>query len=187
VERALAEQIRQRPPPLPSGPFDVVVVDPPWPYPEGMLPYPSIDLDQVAEIPIPQLLAENAVVWLWTTNRFMYQALRIAIECWQLEQQNILTWDKQRPGTGHWLRGETEHCLLLRRGNPTFLQENHTTILRARAREHSRKPDEFYTLVEETCPGAKVELFSRQQRAGWHAHGAETDLYPAEMPDATKP
>jgi len=158
----------------------VLVVDPPWPYAAGMLPYPPMSLEQIAALPIGELLADDAIVWLWTTNAFLYDAQRIAREDWQLEQRNVLTWDKQRPGTGHWLRGETEHCLLLTRGNPVFVQNNTTTILRARSREHSRKPDEFYRLVEQTCPGAKAELFARQQRPGWHTHGAETNLFPAQ-------
>lgn len=178
---ALAKQIAEQPPPLPQGRVAVLVVDPPWPYAAGMLPYPPMSMPEIAEIPIGELLADEAIVWLWTTNAFLYDAQRIARDDWQLEQRNILTWDKQRPGTGHWLRGETEHCLLLTRGKPVFVQNNTTTILRVRSREHSRKPDEFYRLVEETCPGTKAELFARQQRPGWHTHGAETTLFPAEQ------
>lgn len=177
---ALAKQIEQQPPPLPKGRVAVLVADPPWPYAAGMLPYPPMSLEQIAAMPIGDLLTDDAIVWLWTTNAFMFEAQRIAREDWQLTQRNILTWDKQRPGTGHWLRGETEHCLLLTRGNPVFVQNNYTTIIRARSREHSRKPEEFYRLVEATCPGSKAELFARQHRAGWQAHGAETDLFPAQ-------
>jgi len=54
--------------------------------------------------------------------------------------------------TGEWLRGQTEHCMLAVRGKPVFLHGNHTTVLEAMRREHSRKPEEFYALVEATCP-----------------------------------
>jgi N6-adenosine-specific RNA methylase IME4/ParB-like chromosome segregation protein Spo0J len=178
--RALANEIERNPPPLPQGRVAVLVVDPPWPYEGSMLPYPPMGEEKIAAIPVGELLADDAIVWLWTTNAFLYEAQRIAREVWQLTERNILTWDKQRPGTGHWLRGETEHCLLLTRGKPVFVQNNYTTILRARSREHSRKPDEFYDLVEATCPGSKAELFARQQRPGWQAHGAETDLFAAQ-------
>jgi len=69
-----------------------------------------------------------------------------------------------RKGTGEWLRGQTEHCLLAARGKPVFIHGSYTTVLRASRREHSRKPDEFYTLVEDTCPGSRLELFARQAR-----------------------
>jgi N6-adenosine-specific RNA methylase IME4/ParB-like chromosome segregation protein Spo0J len=178
--RALAKEIEQNPPPLPQGRAAVLLVDPPWPYEGGMLPYPPMSVVEIGGLPICDLLAKDGIVWLWTTNAFLFEAQRIAREEWQLTERNILTWDKQRPGTGHWLRGETEHCLLLTRGKPVFVQNNYTTILRARSREHSRKPEEFYRLVEETCPGSKAELFARQQRPGWQAHGAETNLFPAQ-------
>lgn len=178
--RALANEIEANPPRLPQGRVAVLVLDPPWPYAAAMLPYPPMSLAEIAALPIGELLADDAIVWLWTTNAFLYDAQRIAREDWQLIERNVLTWDKQRPGTGHWLRGETEHCLLLSRGKPVFVQNNNTTILHVRSREHSRKPDEFYRLVEETCPGTKAELFARQQRPGWQAHGAETNLFPAQ-------
>jgi N6-adenosine-specific RNA methylase IME4 len=80
-------------------------------------------------------------------------------------------------GTGEWLRGQTEHCLLAIRGKPVFLHGSHSTVIEAARREHSRKPEEFYTLVEETCPGSKVEIFSQQERAGWQAFGDQADLF----------
>jgi N6-adenosine-specific RNA methylase IME4 len=60
--------------------------------------------------------------------------------------------------TGEWLRGRTEHCLLAPRGKPVFLHGRHSTVLHAARREHSRKPEEFYGMVEATCPGSKLEL-----------------------------
>jgi hypothetical protein len=63
-------------------------------------------------------------------------------------------------GTGDWLRGKTEHCILAVRGQPTVTLTNQTTLLDGPVREHSRKPEEFYALVEALCPGSKVELFA---------------------------
>ena len=73
---------------------------------------------------------------------------------------------------------QTEHCLLLTRGKPIFDPEDATTLIRERAREHSRKPEAFYALVERTCPGAKLELFARERRPGWEPWGAEVDYFP---------
>jgi hypothetical protein len=89
-----------------------------------------------------------------------------------------------RKGTGEWLRGQTEHCLLAARGKPVFIHGSYTTVLRASRREHSRKPDEFYTLVEDTCPGSRLELFARQARAGWQAFGDQTALFSGHHPAA---
>jgi N6-adenosine-specific RNA methylase IME4 len=87
-------------------------------------------------------------------------------------------------GTGEWLRGQTEHCLLAARGKPVFIHGSYTTVLNAARREHSRKPDEFYTLVEATSPGNRLELFARQARAGWHAFGDQTALFSGHHPAA---
>jgi N6-adenosine-specific RNA methylase IME4 len=83
-------------------------------------------------------------------------------------------------GTGEWLRDQTEHCILAARGKPVFLYGKFTTLLEAKRREHSRKPDEFYSLVEATSPGSKVELFGRQQRTGWHVYGNDVDRFKSE-------
>jgi len=58
-----------------------------------------------------------------------------------------------------------------------FLHGKHTTVLEAARREHSRKPEEFYALVEATCPGSRVELFSRQEREGWRVFGDQVEFY----------
>jgi N6-adenosine-specific RNA methylase IME4 len=120
---------------------------------------------------------EDAILWLWTTNAHLRVAFDV-VKSWGFEYKTLLTWVKDRMGTGEWLRGQTEHCLLATRGKPVFIHGNHTTVLKALRREHSRKPEEFYILVEATCPGSKVELFARQARAGWQAFGNQTDLFP---------
>jgi len=70
------------------------------------------------------------------------------VTAWGFEYKTLLTWMKDRMGTGEWLRGQTEHCLLAARGKPVFLHGNDSTALEATRREHSRKPEEFYALVE---------------------------------------
>jgi N6-adenosine-specific RNA methylase IME4 len=99
------------------------------------------------------------------------------VEGWGFEYKTLLTWVKGKMGTGEWLRGQTEHCLLAARGKPVFLHGSHGTVLEAARREHSRKPEEFYALVEATCPGSRVELFAREARDGWRSFGDQVDLY----------
>jgi N6-adenosine-specific RNA methylase IME4/ParB-like chromosome segregation protein Spo0J len=180
---ALAERLEGQPPPLPEGRFGVIVLDPPWPE-QGELPYPTMSLGQIADLPIPDLLAEEGFVWLWTTNRFLFDAEPIGGEHWGLERRGVLTWAKDRLGTGFPLRGQTEHCLLFSRGAPVFLPGAASTLLTGPVREHSRKPEEFYALVERYCPGTKLELFARERRPGWQAWGAETERFPGSKDDA---
>jgi len=169
-----AKEWESAPPERPTGPSQVIGADPPWRYESGnSLPYPTMDIEQIKAMRVAQIADENAILWLWTTNAHLRIAFEV-IEAWGFEYKTILTWVKDRMGTGEWLRGQTEHCMLAVRGKPVFLHGNHATVLEAARREHSRKPEEFYALVEATSPGGKLELFCRQQRAGWQVFGDET-------------
>jgi N6-adenosine-specific RNA methylase IME4 len=186
--RRQAERIAAEPPPLPRGPFHVLVVDPPWPYEKrgddathrGVVPYPSMPLEQIRALPVPDLAGPDAILLLWATNTFLPDACA-AVRAWGFEHRTVLTWVKDRVGLGNWLRGQTEHCLLAVRGRPVVTLSGQTTVLHGAVREHSQKPEEFYRLVESLCPGSKVELFSRCPRPGWVAHGDQAGLFaPAE-------
>ncbi len=135
-----------------------------------------MELDGIKAMAVRDIADENAILWLWTTNAHLRIAFDV-VEAWGFEYKSILTWVKDRMGTGEWLRGQTEHCMLATRGKPVFLNGNHTTVLEAARREHSRKPEAFYVLVEETSPGRKVELFCRQRRSGWAVFGNHTDQF----------
>ncbi len=178
-----AKELDASPPDLPTGPFHVIVADPPWQYESGnSLPYPTMDIEEIKAMPVVEIADENAILWLWTTNAHLRVAFEV-VEAWGFEYRTLLTWVKDRMGTGEWLRGQTEHCMLAIRGKPVFLHGSHATVLEAARREHSRKPEEFYALVEATSPGGKVELFCRQRRAGWHAYGNEIGGFGSEELD----
>ena len=169
-----AKAIEAAPPPLPTGPFQVIVADPPWQYDSGnSLPYPTMALDAIKAMPVRDLADDSAILWLWTTNAHLPMAFQV-IDSWGFEYKTVLTWVKDRMGTGEWLRGRTEHCLLGARGKPVFLHGTDSTALEAARREHSRKPDEFYTMVERICPGSRLELFARQTRDGWLSYGDQS-------------
>ncbi|MGJ5814494.1 MT-A70 family methyltransferase [Paludibaculum fermentans] len=169
-----ARKLEVQRPELPTGPFQVVVADPPWRYESGSdLPYPTLSIEEIKGLPVRNLADENAILWLWTTNAHLRVAFEV-VESWGFEYKTLLTWVKDRMGTGEWLRGKTEHCLLGARGKPVFLHGSDTTALEATRREHSRKPAEFYALVERICPGGRIDLFSRQQREGWCTYGDQT-------------
>src|SRR5258708_5733826 len=175
-----AKQLDAAPPELPTGPFQVIVADPPWRYESGnSLPYPTMDIEEIKAMPVAEIADENAVLWLWTTNAHLRVAFDV-IDAWGFEYKTLLTWVKDRMGTGEWLRGQTEHCMLATRGKPVFLHGQHTTALQAARREHSRKPEEFYALVEATCPGNRVELLCRQHREDWEMYGNDTRRFDAK-------
>jgi len=177
-----AKDLDNGPPPLPTGPFQVIVADPPWQYDSGSsLPYPTMPIEDIRALPVREIADENAILWLWTTNAHLPVAFSV-VEAWGFEYKTLLTWAKDRMGTGEWLRGQTEHCLLAARGKPVFLHGNHGTALSAARREHSRKPEEFFALVEATCPGAKLELFSREPREGWKAFGNDLERFRGDVP-----
>lgn len=149
------------------------------------VPYPTMAIEDIKALPVESIAAEDATLWLWTTNAHLRVAFDV-VEAWGFEYKTMLTWVKDRMGTGEWLRGQTEHCLLAARGKPVFLHGQHTTALQAIRREHSRKPEEFYALVEAACPGNRVELFCRQHRQGWDVFGNDTDCFDNGDQDATQ-
>jgi N6-adenosine-specific RNA methylase IME4 len=175
-----AEAIERRALELPRGPFDVIVVDPPWRYDKrrgdpshrGSCPYPTMTVKEIAAMPIEELATKDAVLWLWITNAFLPVVWPI-VEAWGFTYKTMLTWGKSKMGTGDWLRGKTEHCLMCVRGKPTINLTNQTTLLLADTRAHSEKPNEFYAMVEALCPGSKLELFQRTPRENWIGHGNE--------------
>lgn len=179
-KQQLAMELNAKPLPQPDGPFDVIVCDPPWKYESraedithrGRLPYPDMTVEQICSLPVSTLAEPNCILWLWTTNAFMRQAFRV-LDAWGFEEKTILTWCKDRMGVGDWLRGQTEHCILAVRGKPFVTLTNQTTVLNGPLREHSRKPDEFFALVDALCHGRKLEMFARETRNGWAAWGAE--------------
>ena len=169
----------------PLGPFDVISIDPPWPYdtkydPEGQraaLPYPPMPLADIAALPIAERAAPDCVLWLWTTHLFIRHAFPL-LDRWGFPERVILTWAKSQIGLGTWMRSQTEFCIMAARGKPDIDLNNEATILYAARREHSRKPDEFYTMVESLCRGQRrADWFSREPRQGWVTIGNDTERF----------
>ena len=187
-----AEQIRAEPPPLPgNGPYRVAAIDLPWPYEKrdedpshrAARPYPTMSIAEMCALPVPSIMCWNAIIWLWTTNHHMREAFEV-LDAWGFEQKTILTWAKDKMGTGDWLRGKTEHAIMAVRGKPIVTLTNQATALFAPVRGHSVKPVEFYDLVESLCPAPRyADLFSRyRHNEKWDCHGDEApppDPWPA--------
>jgi N6-adenosine-specific RNA methylase IME4 len=142
--------------PLPAGLFGVVVMDPPWLYANATdIPYPTQPLGKLKEriAELKTQLAEDATIWIWVPNIIVPFAHEIAREL-EVPAKSMMTWVKDSPGKGFWLREDSEQCLLCIKGHPTHTLPPPTTTLHAprpHGRGHSSKPDEFFRLVEATC------------------------------------
>jgi N6-adenosine-specific RNA methylase IME4 len=189
--QTIAAEIEAGPSPLPTGPFRVIVADPPWFFQvraedashRGRVPYPTMTVEEIVALgpEVERLAHPDAILWLWTTNAHLEHAFGVC-RAWGFEPRTVLTWVKDRMGVGTWLRGRTEHCLMALRGQPVITLTNQTTALHAPSREHSRKPDEFFALVESLCPappGGRLEMFAREELDGWVPWGAEA---PSQRP-----
>ena len=175
--------IRAEPPPLPSkGPYRVIVADPPWPYElrsedpthRATHPYPQMSLEAICAVDVASLAHEDCVLWLWITNHHILRQGARILDAWGFREKTILTWGKDRFGTGDWLRGQTEHCIMAVRGNPVIELTNHSTLMFGPLRANSQKPDEFYPFIESLCPAPRYAyLFSRDERDRWDMHGDE--------------
>ena len=182
--------------------FRCIVADPPWPYrasrplgsskahrpnsyqnptnqPGAVARYALMPLEDIKALPIPA--ADNAHLYLWTTNAFMREAHEVA-DAWGFKQKTILTWVKVCQADrakvsyrmGYYFRGATEHVLFCVRGKLRLKARNlPTAFLWPRIGKHSRKPEAFYDMAETASPGPHLELFARRQRPGWTCWGNE--------------
>jgi N6-adenosine-specific RNA methylase IME4 len=177
-----AEQIKQIEAMDPAqGGYPVVVADPAWPYEarredstqRGQTPYPQMTLNEICKITIPA--ADDSILFLWVTNSHLVNgnAARVC-GAWGYQPKTLLTWVKNRMGTGDWARSQTEHVVMAVRGHPK-LKEVPSTVFEAAVGAHSEKPEEFYQLVERCTAGSKIELFARKDREGWFCHGHAVD------------
>lgn len=187
---------------LPAGHYQAIAADVPWPYKlrvndsthRNRIPYKPMTIEQIQNLPIPDLAdPDGCALWFWFTNNHAPEAMDL-IRHWGFELKTIGTWMKTtkagepRMGVGHWLRNSTEHYALCTRGKlPSFshtktLHEHpYQSVIKAERRQHSRKPEEFYQLVNDLQPDAnKLDLFTRQYRDGWTPWGDQSELFNLE-------
>ena len=143
------------------------------PYPETSLELIAVDGDRE----IVAKAADNAILWLWVPNKFLRHCFPL-LDRWGFEEKSCLVWVKDSMKTGRWLRGKHEICVMAVRGSPGITLTNQTTVLEGKAREHSRKPEEFYPFVESLCEGQRrYDRFAREQRAGWFCGGNDASRF----------
>lgn len=178
--------------------FSTVLADPPWqfqnrtgkvaPEHKRLSRYPTLSLQQIKDIPVEASVNDTAHLYLWVPNALLSEGLQV-MECWGFTYKTNLIWYKirkdggpDRRGVGFYFRNVTEMILFGVRGKnartlqPGRSQEN---IISQRKREHSRKPDEQYPLIEACSPGPFLEMFARGNRPGWYCWGNQAeDYYP---------
>jgi len=158
----------------------LILADPPWRSQNPDSPwapenhYPTMASAEIEALAVPA--AEHAVLFLWAVNCLLPVALAV-MSAWGFGYRANIVWEKESPGIGAWVRNRHELLLIGRRGSFAAPEGSATpeSTLRAPRREHSRKPDQVYTLIERMFPAAsRLELFARgKPRPGWHAWGNE--------------
>ena len=166
-------------PGLPPGGFATILVDPPWPAQSGEKHYRTMSLARIKALPVGQLAARDAHLWLWTTNALLRTAYEVA-EAWGFTVRSPLTWVKFRLGLGgrYQLRNATEQLLFCTRGKAPLGSRSQPTWFNAPVREHSRKPAEQFAIIERVSPGPYLELFARRRPESnqpWAVWGDQVD------------
>lgn len=163
---------------LPEGSFRVIVADPPWQYSNRATRgaaedhYSTMSIDELCSLEVPERLADDAHLYLWTTNGFLREAFDV-MAAWDFAYKTCLTWVKPQMGMGNYFRSSTEHVLFGVRGSLRTLDRALVNWFEAPRTKHSAKPDNFYDLVEKASPGPYLEMFARRRRLGWDAWGFE--------------
>lgn len=171
---------------LPDKQYRAIVVDPPWPMEKILrdertnqtdFDYPVMEIEEIISLQIAILaIQEGCHVYLWTTQRFLPIAFEVLKE-WGVNYQCLMTWVKNVGFTPFSWMYSTEHCLFGRIGTLPLLKLGMRLDFRAKVREHSRKPDEFYDLVRQASPEPRLDMFSREKREGFDQYGNEKDRY----------
>ena len=176
--------------------FATILADPPWrfqnrtgkmaPEHHRLSRYGTMELDEICALPVADAAADPAHLYLWVPNALLPDGLTV-MKAWGFDYKSNLVWHKVRKdggsdgrGVGFYFRNVTELCLFGVRGKaartlaPGRRQVN---LVGTRKREHSRKPDEFYDVIEACSPGERLELFARGPRAGWTVWGNQAEAY----------
>lgn len=180
--------------------FSTILADPPWQFQNRtgkMAPehkrlnrYGTLTLEEIKNIPVSQASEKDAHLYLWVPNALLAEGLAV-MHAWGFSYKTNIIWEKIRKdgepdgrGVGFYFRNVTEILLFGIRGRMRTLQpgRSQVNIIRSRKREHSRKPDEQYQIIEACSPGGYLELFGRGGRDKWVTWGNQADDYVPDWP-----
>jgi N6-adenosine-specific RNA methylase IME4 len=174
--------------------FATILADPPWqfmnktgkiaPEHKRLARYGTMKLDEIAALPVDSLAAPTAHLYLWCPNALLPEGLAV-LKAWGFNYKSNLVWHKIRKdggpdgrGVGFYFRNVTELVLFGVRGKSARTLapgRSQVNFLATRKREHSRKPDEQYDIIEACSPGPFLELFGRGKRKGWTTWGNQAN------------
>jgi len=174
--------------------FATILADPPWqflnktgkiaPEHKRLARYGTMKLDEIMSLPVNEVAADTAHLYLWCPNAMLPEGLAV-LKAWGFKYKSNVVWHKVRKdggsdgrGVGFYFRNVTELILFGVRGkNARTLApgRRQVNLLATRKREHSRKPDEQYPIIEACSPGPFLELFARGTRKGWATWGNQAD------------
>jgi N6-adenosine-specific RNA methylase IME4 len=174
--------------------FSTILADPPWqftnktgkvaPEHKRLSRYATMQLDGIKALPVAAVAAPTSHLYLWVPNALLPDGLAV-MEAWGFTYKSNIVWHKIRKdggsdgrGVGFYFRNVTELILFGVRGrNARTLApgRRQVNVVATRKREHSRKPDEQYGLIEACSPGPFLELFARGRREGWTTWGDQAD------------
>jgi len=171
--------------------FGTILADPPWqfanrtgkmvPEHKRLMRYRTMPLDEIMEMPVARIAKPDGHLYLWVPNALLREGLEV-MSRWGFTYKTNIVWYKIRRdggpdgrGVGFYFRNVTELVLFGVRRNLRTSQagRRQVNLIASRKREHSRKPDELYEIIEACSPGPYLELFARHPRAGWHQWGDE--------------
>jgi len=177
----------------PEGGFGTLLADPPWrflnrtgkvaPEHRRLSRYDTMEWKEIAALPVADLMATKSHCYLWVPNALIAEGLQV-LERWGFTYKAMIVWAKRRKdggpdgrGVGFYFRNVTEPVLFGVRGKLRTLPPGRSQVnmIESRKREHSRKPDELYPIIEACSPGPFLEMFARYPREGWQVWGNEAD------------
>jgi N6-adenosine-specific RNA methylase IME4 len=176
--------------------FTTILTDPPWrfvnrtgkmaPEHRRLSRYGTMHLDEIMALPLPLVVADPSHLYLWVPNALLPEGIQV-LNAWGFEYKSNIVWHKIRKdggsdgrGVGFYFRNVTELVRFVVRGkNARTLApgRRQVNLLATQKREHSRKPDELYQIIEACSPGPYLELFARGTRPMWTAWGSQSDEY----------
>jgi len=163
--------------------YRVIYADPPWCYRNkrtggsmnsgSASKYPVMTLEELAELPVPEIADKDSVLFLWATVPLLQEGV-ILLNMWGYGYKTSLFWRKiMSLGMGFWFRGQVEVCLLGVRGHVKPFRMQRSNFVQTKALRHSEKPEEVRQLIEATGLEPRIELFARQEVYGWDCWGNE--------------
>lgn len=155
--------------PLPNKKYGVIYADPPWRYRDRKCNgnaedhYPTMTLEEICNLPVRDITADNCVLFLWATYPLIKEAMQV-IDAWGFEYKTIgFQWVKQNRsgngyffGLGRWTRGNTEPCLIAVKGKPQRQSNSVSQLIFAPLRAHSQKPDIVRDKIRELMGGGSL-------------------------------